>query len=134
MFVYLFGSITELLLWVGGTYLLYRVIFSKSISDKKIMKLKRETSEKLSLLTLKSSDPQEVTEFIKLNVNFLSQETFKKLTEHLDFLNVLTEVPLKTRFEHLEKNNIGPQINEIILNEPIPTPIEVLKNPPTLKS
>ena len=128
MFVYLFGAVVELLLWVGGIYLVYKVVFSKSISEKKKAKIRKIELERLVLLTLKSSKPEEISEFIKSNLKELPEKDFSKLTEHLEFLNVLSDAPLRARFEDLEKKNTQGLINEIVLDTPPPDPIEVLRN------
>lgn len=130
MFVYLFGAIVELALWVGGIYLVYRVVFSKSIAEKKKAKARKIELERLVYLTLKASKPDKVDEFLKANIKDLSKEDFDKLTEHLEYLNVLSDEPLKARFDTLEKNQAT--INEIHLDDPTPSPTEVLKNPPKL--
>ena len=102
MFTILFASVVEFALWSAAIYVGYRILFYKSIKEKKEMKVKHDNAEKIALIMLKSSSNKEVQNFMKDNVSFLSKETFNKLNEHLDYLNVLSEEPLKARFEELE--------------------------------
>lgn len=114
MFTLLFAAVGEFLLWVGGAYVVYRVVFYSSIKKKKELKLQKENAEKLSSLILKSSSPKEISEFMKNNVSFLSKETFTKLNEHLEFTNVLSEEPLKARFENLEPVSEEEELEEVL--------------------
>jgi len=151
MFTILFGAIFNFVLWVAGAYIVYRVIWNKSITEKQNLKNKKASTEKLAVLMLKSSSSKEVSFFLKDNVDYLSEVSFKKLTDHLEFLDVMSEEPLKARFEDLENKpkvitlneparNVmdilenPPRIKEIVLEEPPPDPIDVLRNPPKLHS
>jgi hypothetical protein len=102
MFIYLFGALIEFGLWTIGIYVVYRLIFSKSIIERKRLKNLKLDNEKLALLVLKSNDIDKVSSFMKENVSSLSNETFIKLNEHLDYLNIMSEEPLKARFKELE--------------------------------
>lgn len=102
MFIYLFGALIEFGLWTISIYIVYRLIFAKSIAERKKIKNLKLDSEKLALLVLKSNNIGEVLLFMKDNVSSLSNETFIKLNEHLDYLNIMSEEPLKARFKELE--------------------------------
>ena len=120
--------------WCAAFYGLYRIIFFSSIQKKKQLKEEKSKAEKVAQIILKSSSSKEISEFTKSHAHLLSEDTIKKLSEHLEFINVLSEEPLKARFEELEiKDNSGIKVEEIILDEPPRDVMDILKNPPTLR-
>ena len=137
MFTILFAALGELLVWGVLTYALYRLVFWKSIKEKKFVKLNKENAEKLAVLILKSNSTKEISAFLKDNTSFLSKQTFVALVEHLDYVSVLNEEPLKARFEELVpelKDDSGIFVEEIHLPDPPRSAMEVLNDPPTLGS
>jgi hypothetical protein len=116
MFTILFAALGELLVWGMVAYVLYRLVFWKSIKERKILKQNKENAEKLAILMLKSSSVKEISSFLKDNTSFLSEKTFTVLVEHLDYISVLNDEPLKARFEDLETKTSNSD-EELIIEE-----------------
>jgi len=110
MFTYIFGSLIQFLLIVGGGVLFYQIFLSDWIQAKRLearnLKSKYASLDKIAQVKLVSDDPKDIEKFITENAQYLSDEIVKQLVARIEMIKadrvINADTLLKTRIDALE--------------------------------
>ena len=100
MFTVLMAALGEALLWIGGLYVVYRIVFHKSLNAEVNFKQAKAVAEKLALVKLHSKSSKDILLFLENNAQYLSEAMINKLADVSETLKA--EEDLNDKFSALE--------------------------------
>lgn len=108
MFAYLFSSLVEFLLFIGGVVLVYQIFLSDWLQGVRAANKERnsakESANKIAQVKMVSDDPKDIEKFISANAQYLSEETVKKLVDRIEMIKcdrIIYEDSIKKRVDDL---------------------------------
>lgn len=110
MFVALFGSLVELLIFIGVSVVIYQIFLSDWVKSMRAQNADRKgkfsSIEKIAKVKMVSEDSKDIEQFITNNAQYLSDATVQKLVARIEAIHtdrvISADDILKTRFEDLE--------------------------------